>query len=116
MSPYSAHSSAEIAERASDVQARSVAAALTEDAEAALGPAPEVSTEIVEGDAATALVEHASDACMLVVGAYGHGRLHRTLLGSVAEVCSRHAGCPVVVVPVHEQLVLPAATAGTTHG
>jgi len=115
MSPYSAHSRADIAERAQEVQSRSMAAALAEDAEAGLGPVPEISSDTIEGDAATALVEHASDACMLVVGAYGHGRLHRTLLGSVAEVCSRHAGCPVVVVPVHEQMVLPPQSARTTH-
>lgn len=105
-SPYSAHSRTQIAQQAADIQGQAIAAALAEDAAAGLGPTPEVSAEVVEGDAANALVEHASDACMLVVGAYGHGRLHQTLLGSVAEVCSRHAGCPVVVVPVHEQIVV----------
>jgi nucleotide-binding universal stress UspA family protein len=114
-SPYSANSRSQIAQQAAQVQAAAVAAALAEDEQAGLGPTPEVSAEVIEGDAASALVEHASDASMLVVGAYGHGRLHRTLLGSVAEVCSRHAGCPVVVVPVHTQMVLPQDAAAVTH-
>lgn len=106
MSPFIAQSRARVAESATAIQREAVATALAEDAAAQPAPQPQVTTDIVEGDPATALVENASDAAMLVVGTYGHGRLHHALLGSVAEVCTRHAGCPVVVVPASEQLVL----------
>jgi nucleotide-binding universal stress UspA family protein len=53
------------------------------------------------GDAATALLAAAAAARAraLIVGARGHGRVHRAVLGSVSGRVTASAPCPVVVVP-----------------
>jgi nucleotide-binding universal stress UspA family protein len=63
-----------------------------------------VAGEAVEGQAAQVLVAAARDADLLVLGSHGHGRLHHSVLGSVAETCVRKAQCPVVVIPVPRQV------------
>lgn len=55
----------------------------------------EVTRVVREGNPARVLVEIATDASLLVVGARGHGHF---LLGSVSDRCVHHANCPVVVV------------------
>ncbi len=58
----------------------------------------------VEGQAidsarpAATLVEHASNADLLVVGSRGRGGFTGLLLGSVSQQCATHATCPVVIV------------------
>jgi nucleotide-binding universal stress UspA family protein len=59
---------------------------------------PLVSPIVVPGSAGRALVDTATGADLLVVGARGRGAL-RGLLGSVSHQCVHHAACPVVVVP-----------------
>jgi nucleotide-binding universal stress UspA family protein len=44
------------------------------------------------------LVEHASNALMLVVGSRGRGALTGLVLGSVSQYCALHARCPLVIV------------------
>jgi len=52
----------------------------------------------LEGSAHDVLTRSAQNADILVVGARGHsGPL--SLLGSTAQACTRHAHCPVLVVP-----------------
>jgi nucleotide-binding universal stress UspA family protein len=58
----------------------------------------EVSTRVVEGQAAAVLMEAARDADLLVVGSRGLGGFRELLLGSVSQQCANHAACPVVVV------------------
>jgi nucleotide-binding universal stress UspA family protein len=58
----------------------------------------DVSTEVVEGNAAGVLLEAARDADLLVVGSRGLGGFRELLLGSVSQHCAHHAGCPVVIV------------------
>lgn len=61
-------------------------------------PSLDVRTSVVEGPAATVLIEASEHADLLVVGTRGHGELAGLLLGSVSERCVGHAHCPVVVV------------------
>jgi nucleotide-binding universal stress UspA family protein len=59
----------------------------------------ELSSELVNGRAATVLLEEAHDATLLVVGTRGTGGVAGTLVGSVAHAAIHHARCPVLVVP-----------------
>ncbi len=58
----------------------------------------QVTRHVVEGPAGPALLAHAENATLLVVGAHGRAAFPGMLLGSVAEYCVRHGACPVVVV------------------
>lgn len=66
-----------------------------------LDPPPPVTVRprVVEGRAATVLIEASKDADLLVVGTRGHGGFEGMLLGSVSQHTVQHATCPVVVVP-----------------
>jgi nucleotide-binding universal stress UspA family protein len=59
----------------------------------------EVSSELVNGHPATALIDAASDATLLVVGTRGTSGITGTIIGSVAHAAIHHAKCPVLVVP-----------------
>jgi nucleotide-binding universal stress UspA family protein len=59
----------------------------------------EVSTDLINGHPATALLDAASDATLLVVGTRGTSGLIGTIIGSVAHAAIHHAKCPVLVVP-----------------
>jgi nucleotide-binding universal stress UspA family protein len=66
-----------------------------------LDPPPPVTerSRVVEGRAASVLIEASKDADLLVVGTRGHGGFEGMLLGSVSQHTVQHAACPVVVVP-----------------
>ncbi|MGW5678072.1 universal stress protein [Streptomyces sp. NPDC003860] len=61
-------------------------------------PAVPVRAHVVHNTAADALLGYAVDAEVLVVGSRGHGGFVGAVLGSVAQHCTQHAPCPVVVV------------------
>ena len=65
----------------------------------------ECHTLALEGDAAAAIVRHATNigAGLIVMGTHGRTGWRRALLGSVAEQVLRHASCPVVVVPIRKE-------------
>jgi nucleotide-binding universal stress UspA family protein len=79
---------------------RNGAEALLAEAVAEATAAGDVTIEqrVVEGPAATALIEAAKGAELLVVGSRGHGGFTGLLLGSVSDQVANHAPCPVVIV------------------
>ncbi len=62
------------------------------------GSPVKISSKVVQGNAAKALLEAACGAELLVVGNRGHGSLTGALLGSVSQQCVHNATCPVVIV------------------
>jgi nucleotide-binding universal stress UspA family protein len=73
-------------------------------------PAPLVISEVTEGDPATQLIQRSCDAELLVVG--GDAANREPGARTVAEVCRRHAGCPVVVVPPDSRMPRPVLPHG----
>jgi nucleotide-binding universal stress UspA family protein len=57
-----------------------------------------IERRVVEGPAASVLVDESRAADLLVVGSRGHGGFTGLLLGSVSQQCAQHAECPVVIV------------------
>ncbi|HTZ26559.1 MAG TPA: universal stress protein [Streptosporangiaceae bacterium] len=53
---------------------------------------------VVRGNPTQVLLDAAQGADLLVVGSRGRGGFTAALLGSVAQHCVYHAGCPVVVI------------------
>lgn len=60
----------------------------------------EIHTEIIEGDAASAIIEVATvrHSNLIVMGSRGLGRLAGLLLGSTSQKVVAHAPCPVLIV------------------
>ena len=61
----------------------------------------EVTTEVREGAADEAISNYAreNDIDLIVMSTHGHGRVRRTLLGSVTDRVIRSAHVPVLVLP-----------------
>lgn len=57
-----------------------------------------ISCEVIEGSAATVLVDAVTADDLLIVGSRGHGGFSGLLLGSVSQQCVHHSPCPVVIV------------------
>ena len=58
-----------------------------------------IEREATAGGAASALIDAARDATLVVVGSRGLSRARELVLGSVSHQVVHHAGCPVVVIP-----------------
>ena len=70
---------------------------------AANGKDVTTSVSVLEGAATAKLLEAATEADLLVLGARGHGGFSALLLGSVSDRCTRDAPCTVVIVPADER-------------
>ncbi|HZV27035.1 MAG TPA: universal stress protein [Acidothermaceae bacterium] len=68
---------------------------------AAFGCSQLVGVQLIalEGSAHEILTRSAQNADLLIVGARGHSGPLARVLGSTAQACTRHAHCPVLVVP-----------------
>ncbi|HQV92423.1 MAG TPA: universal stress protein [Phycicoccus sp.] len=64
-----------------------------------VAPEVTVTTSCRKGFASQALVDASKIAAGVVVGAAGHGVLHRSGVGAVAMQVATHAKCPVAVIP-----------------
>ena len=58
----------------------------------------EADCTVAHGAPAKLLIDHSSDADLLVVGSRGHGGFAGMVLGSVSQHVAAHATCPVVIV------------------
>jgi len=58
----------------------------------------DLTSAVLEGITAPALIEFSAEADMLVLGSRGHGGFAGLLLGSVSAACAEHAKVPVLVV------------------
>lgn len=80
------------------------------DAALAAAPSLDVHTGLRTGQPAEELVVESEDAALVVVGSRGLGGFRSLLLGSVANVLTAHAHCPVVVLrgdpPDHGPIVV----------
>lgn len=74
-------------------------------------PEVKVTTELVVGAAAPALLRHAEEAELVVVGSRGLGGFAGALVGSVGVQLAAHAACPVVVVRPQPAEHSPASAA-----
>ena len=65
----------------------------------------DVRTQVLQGGAAAAIVESATDvdADLIVMTTHGRGGLTRVALGSIADEVVRHAPCPVLLVRIPEE-------------
>src|SRR5262245_15569003 len=72
--------------------------AITTIAEETLGSAEAVTTTVLRGAPAAALLQTVTPDSVLVLGSRGLGGFTGLLLGSVSQECVEYASCPVVVV------------------
>jgi nucleotide-binding universal stress UspA family protein len=86
-------------------EARSAAQAETDKVLAGLdGPHPEsVTVKAVHGFPVEELINAGRHADMLVLGSRGAGGFTRLMMGSTADQVSRHAHCPVLIVPPEDR-------------
>ena len=61
-------------------------------------PGVEVERVVLQGDPVDVLLDHATDAQMVIVGSRGRGLVRGFLLGSVSQAVMHRAICPVLVV------------------
>jgi nucleotide-binding universal stress UspA family protein/mono/diheme cytochrome c family protein len=77
-----------------------------------------VTTEVLFGGAASAIVESATtnQADLIVMGTHGHGAVMHLMMGNVAERVVRMAACPVLTIrgtqPAKEPVVVTSKYAG----
>jgi nucleotide-binding universal stress UspA family protein len=64
----------------------------------ALGPSNSVTSDVLRGPPAGALLQTVTPDSVLVLGSRGLGGFTGLLLGSVSQECVEYASCPVVVV------------------
>lgn len=84
-----------------DLDFEDIARQIVKEAIAGLGeqgPPAGISYQVVEGNAARALLDASAEADLLVIGNRGHGGFVEALLGSTGQYCIHYARCPVVII------------------
>ena len=76
----------------------------------------EVTTQVIDGNPAQALLELSHGARLLVAGSHGHRPLVGVALGAVSNTITRRSDCPVMICPdgaarVRHEAAEPATTA-----
>jgi nucleotide-binding universal stress UspA family protein len=84
---------------------RATAATLPEDIS--------VTTLLVEGPPARALIERSKSGAfdLIVMGSHGHGRLHTSLLGCVSQKVMQSSPIPVLLIRAPQEAEAPAPAA-----
>src|SRR5215471_19913571 len=81
-------------------QAKEAARSETDQVLSGLGAKPaSVTVTAAHGLPVDVLIEASKDADLLVLGRRGAGGFARLMMGSVSDQVSRHAHCPVLIVP-----------------
>jgi nucleotide-binding universal stress UspA family protein len=73
--------------------------ATMDDIVAGRADVPLVSWHVVAGDPADVLTRESEHSDLLAMGSHGLERLRHSARSSVADICTRTAACPVVVIP-----------------
>jgi nucleotide-binding universal stress UspA family protein len=87
-------------QRAIDARLKEAQQTLQKAVEAIGTTAADIHTELVEGNAAEAIIEVAKtrESDVIVMGSRGLGRLSGLLVGSTSQKVVAHAPCPVLIV------------------
>jgi nucleotide-binding universal stress UspA family protein len=99
------------------INAHEFALARVEDAVARSAADGAAIARLLEGEPVEALIEHAQQLDLLVMGSRGYGPIRRVLAGSVSHgVVTGGCPCPVIVTPrgVAQPVISPAAAGSTT--
>jgi nucleotide-binding universal stress UspA family protein len=83
-----------------EVQAADTITRAREEAQGSTASPVTIRNVVVEGSPAEAILDHAGDAQLIVVGTHGKGLVRRILLGSVSRQVLHDADLPVTVVDV----------------
>jgi len=77
-----------------------------------------VRIQIADGPDADTILTYAREQRidLIVIGRHGHGRMHKTLFGGVAEKIVRKAPCVVMVVPLEYAAGAPPSSSRPTPG
>lgn len=81
-----------------EAEAADIAANALEELRTGDDRAPDIEQVVVQGRPAEAILGHAGDAQLIVVGSHGKGLVRRVLLGSVSREVLQEADQPVAVI------------------
>ena len=57
-------------------------------------------TTLIDGDVCKAIIEHAKDYDLVVIGSHRHGKLYKLLFDDISTLLLSKTSCPVLIVPI----------------